>query len=347
MRVSNKRSMGSKAIFRVDGGANIGLGHIIRCLTLAEGLKERDIQSIFITKDIDPNVKKKVIGKGHLIEGLPFGIDLEDDLRLTINLVKQHQPDLVVTDSYEIDQHYLEQLKKLNVTLMSIDDLAQLHFCSDIVLNQNIGAKASDYSTERYTKLLLGPQYALLRKEIRDRDFAKKTKSVAENILITPGGSDSDNQTLKVVKALKGIKNDIKVTVVMGPNYQYEELLREEIGVNNRFFLVRDPQDIFDLMDKTDIAISAGGITCYELACLGIPNIILVLADNQKKTAVGLQDYSTSINLGWFEDVTEEGIKEAVEDLIKNREKREAMSKKGKELVDGRGVERVVEEILK
>lgn len=335
-----------RVIFRVDGGGNIGQGHIMRCLSLAEGLRERGVQCVFVTKDIDPNTGRRITHNGHLIERLPSEIDLEGDLNMTINLIREHQPDLVITDSYEINQHYLEQLKRLDATLMSIDDLAKIHFCSDIVLNQNVGFKDSDYSTEKYTKLLVGPEYVLLRKEVRDKYFLKKEiKEVAESILVTLGGTDPENQTLKVVMAFKGLKNNIEITVVVGPGYQYEEILREKIGADNRFTLARNPQNIFNLMEKTDLAISAGGSTCYELAYLGVPNIILTLADNQKKIAEGLDNYGTSINLGWFEDVTEEDIKEAVEDLIENRERREAMSKRGKELVDGKGVERVMEKI--
>lgn len=334
-----------KAVFRVDGGGNIGFGHIMRCLSLAEGLRERDIQSIFITRDIDSEAKRRIVANGHLMERLPPEIDLKEDLNSTINLIKKYQPDLVITDSYEIDQHYLEQLKRLDVTLMSIDDLVDFHFCSDIVLNQNIGVKVTEYSTERYTKLLLGPKYALLRKELRDRGRTKEIKEGAENILVSLGGTDPDNQSLKVAKALKGLKDDVKVTVIMGPGYQYEKILREEIKTDKRIILTRDPKDIFGLIEKSDIAISAGGSTCYELAYLGVPNIILVLADNQRKIADGLDSYGISINLGWFEDVTEEGIKEAVGELIENRERREEMNMKGRELVDGKGVERVVEEI--
>ena len=335
-----------KVIFRADGGANIGLGHIMRCLNLADGLKEKGMQCIFITKDIDPEAGKRIVDSGHLIERLPAEIDLEEDLNLTIKLIKKHQPDLVVTDSYDINEIYLRRIKDLNIPLMSIDDLANMHFFSDIVLNQNIEVKVSDYSRERYTKLLLGPKYVLLRKEFRNKHFLKKEiKKFVENILVTLGGTDPDNQTLKVVKALKGMKDNIKITVVMGPGYQYEEVLRKETEADNRFIFTRDPQDIFGLMKKADIAISGGGSTCYELAYLGVPNIILVLADNQKKIAEGLDNYGTSINLGWFKEVTEDKIKEAVVDLIGNKEKREEMSKKGRKIVDGKGVERVVEEI--
>jgi len=337
----------NKIIFRTDGGGNVGLGHLSRCLSLAESLKEKGIKCVFATKDIDSKIGGMIVSNGHLIEKLPSEISLEEDLNLTINLIKNIRPDLVITDSYEIDQSYLEQLKKLNIILMSIDDLAKLHFCSDIVLNQNIGAQNSDYSIEKYTKLLLGPEYALLRKKARDKQGLKEIKEIAKNILITLGGTDPDNQTLKIVKALKDIKNNIVVTVIMGPHYQYEELLRKEIGVSNQFFLVSDPQDICDLMEKADMAVSAGGSTCYELAYLGVPNIIMVMADNQKKIAEELDSYGISINLNWFEDVTEEYIKKAGENLIKDRNKREKMSTKGRKLVDGRGVERVVEEITK
>lgn len=342
--MENRRS---KVIFRVDGGSSIGIGHIMRSLSLADGLRRRDSKNLFIIKDIDPRVIERVICSGNLVERLPLEIDLEKDLNLTINLIEKYQPIIVITDSYEINQHYLEQLKKLNIILMSIDDLANIHFCSDIILNQNIGVKAKDYSIKKNTKLLLGSKYVLLRKEFRNRCNLNKIKEEIKSILVIFGGSDSNNQTLKAIKALKNIKDSIEIIVVMGPGYQYEDILRKEIKTDSRFILKRDPKNIFSLMKKTDIAISGGGSTCYELAYMGVPNIIIVLADNQRKVATGLDNYGISINLGWFEDVGEEDIREAVENLMKDKKRRGNMSKKGKRLVDGKGVERVVEEIKK
>ncbi|MDI6785192.1 MAG: UDP-2,4-diacetamido-2,4,6-trideoxy-beta-L-altropyranose hydrolase [bacterium] len=345
--IYDERKVKNKVIFRVDGGANIGLGHIMRSLSLADGLRRKNSKNLFIIKDTDSEVIERIICSGNLIEKLPLEIDLEKDLNLTIGLIKKYQPNLVITDSYEINQHYLEQLKKLNIVLMSIDDLANMYFCSDVVLNQNIGVKANDYSVEKDTKLLLGPKYVLLRKEFKNKRSLCEIKEEVENILVIFGGTDSDNQTLKAVKALRNIKSAIEIVVVMGPGYQYEGILREEIKTDSRFILARDPKNIFNLMMKADIAISAGGSTCYELAYLGVPNIIIIVADNQKKIAAGLDSYGASINLGWFKDVVEKDIKKAIDSLMENRERRENMSRNGKKLVDGKGVERVVDEVMR
>ena len=126
-------------IFRCDGAAHIGLGHVMRCLALADGLRREGFSKItFLTKDYDKLILDRIRGHNFLVEALSCQAYLDEDLKRIIGMVRENDRTVVVTDSYAIDTGYLEELKNAKAFLICIDDLAQIHFASDIVLNQNI-----------------------------------------------------------------------------------------------------------------------------------------------------------------------------------------------------------------
>jgi len=318
----------------------------MRCLSLAEGLREAGSEFLFVTKNYQEAVNK-ISEKRYLVEVIPTDDNLGEDLEKTVKIIKENKPDAVVIDSYDIGENYLRRIKNTGALLVNIDDSAQLHFCSDVVVNQNINAKESHYSIEEHTKLLLGPKYALLRKEFGEKHKQNRTiSSYPEHILITLGGADPKKQTLKVLIALENVSRDLIVTIVSGIHCLYKEELESLVKKSKHKITVKEnAQNISDLMLKADLAISAGGTTTYELACLGLPNIVLVLADNQKRIAEEWSKQGISINLGECEKVKGQDISQAVESLLGDKGRRETMSKKGKEMVDGRGAERVIREI--
>lgn len=337
------------AVFRADASSQIGVGHLTRCLCLADGLKKRGVECLFASKDYRGNLFRKVEQKGFRVETIDAGAGLDRDLDLTTQAIKKHRADVLVTDSYDINSDYLRNIKGEVRLLLSIDDLVQTHFYADILLNQNLGVREEDYQDkiEPYTKLLLGPEYALLRDEFAERHARKKQISYnAKNILVTLGGGDPDNQTLKVVRGLKTI-NSLYVNVLLGPSYQDTGELERFVEDNGgNICILKNCQDVAERMRWADLAVSSGGSTCWEMACLGLPNSVMVLADNQRRIAQALDNQGISVNLGWFEQVTEADIKRNVLELLSNPRKREQMSKKGQQLVDGRGVERVSKEIF-
>jgi len=343
--------MKNNAIFRCDGAAHIGLGHVMRCLALADGLRRNGYSNItFVSKDYDNKVLAKIRSHDFKVDEIPRHADLREDLGRVMGLVRDNNGAIVITDSYEIDFHYLRELKNRNVFLICIDDLARIHFPSDVVLNQNLYALEENYSVEPYTKLLLGPQYALLRREFSERCVAlPSVREKVKSILVTMGGSDLYRQTSKVVSALSGInsliRDKVMVQVVVGIGHNHSQLSFFDGGENCQLKVVTGPDNLLQLMTEADLAICAGGSTCYELACLGIPAITMSLADNQRKIAERLSKEEVSVYLGYYQEVSAEDITHAVELLMENYEKRRKMSAQGRNLVDGQGVGRVVKEI--
>jgi len=270
-----------KIAIRADGGPKIGMGHITRCLALAEEFTEDKCEITFITK-YDETVINLLTTEGFKSIILP---DLNKDDEISYIKEKAKEFNVLVTDSYGIDFKYLNEMKKTGVFLVTIDDLNSLEsYPSDIVINGNIYAEDLNYkSTYGQTKFLLGPKYILLRKEFRNIPQRELRKKV-EDVLITMGGSDPKNLTLTILEQLINLKG-IRYHVAIGPGFSKELnlQLKSFAAKNNNVSLYENlsANQMCNLMLKVDIAISAGGSTLYELAATGTPTIAVIAANNQ------------------------------------------------------------------
>lgn len=332
---------------RADGGPNIGMGHVQRCLALGSKLKKNQAEILFISKK-DEAIKKKIKQEGFEIISLKNNIDLKEDLEDTINAIKAHKVDVVITDSYAIDEHYLAEVKKRVPLLVSIDDLAEIPFPSDIVINQNVYAKDLDYrSSTGRTKFLLGPKYALLREEFSNSDKRKINEKV-KNILVTLGGTDSFNLTPKVLKILDGMKQDFKITAVIGAFFRnIVEIEKTAEDIEKKVELLYDSHKMSKIMFASDLAITGSGTTLYELAATGTPALAFCLAENQGENIKTMSEYGIVVNLGQGNKLIEERFYNKVDSLIENSKLRENMSELGQQLVDGKGVQRATIRLYK
>jgi spore coat polysaccharide biosynthesis predicted glycosyltransferase SpsG len=218
-----------------------------------------------------------------------------------------------------------------------------IHYYSDVVLNQNIGSEKLRFSAEDYTKFLLGTKYVILQDELLRRDEKNYRKKVY-NILVTLGGTDQYNLTLKILKALNETNQESEIFVVIGPfNPFYEDLKKFVEKSDLKINLLKSPEKMAEIYLKADIAISAGGTSCYEIAYFGIPNLIVTITDNQLKNAEELDRQKVSINLGHKNKVFNKLITDKVNQLITNDSLMKLMGKNGMELVDGEGKKRIVE----
>jgi len=330
-----------KLAVRVDGGPNIGMGHIQRCLALSSELEKNGAEILFISKK-DKAIKKKIQREGFEVMVLKDKIDLKEDLKDTINAIKTYRADGVITDSYAIGEHYLVEVKTIIPLLVSIDDLAKISFFSDIVINQNICTKELNYrSLTGKTEFLLGPEYALLREEFSNPGKRKVNREV-NNILITLGGADPLNLTPEILKILGKISRDFSLTAIIGPFFENKsEIEKAARGIDKKVEFIYDSHKMSKIMLASDLAISGGGTTLYELAATGTPAISFCLAENQRKNVEGLSDYGTLINFGWGAEIDGLELREQTTKLIDDFFSRAKMSQLGRELVDGRGTQRI------
>lgn len=320
---ANVTVMGAqKIIFRTDASLLMGSGHVMRCLTLAEALKAQGAECHFISRAHPGHLLELVRQRGFAVTSLPMerpppqaktqvvsehpeepdhvswlDCDWQTDAEQTRVIVKKLRPDWLVVDHYALDQRWETALRSYCKKIMVIDDLADRHHECVLLLDQNLGRQSQDYVglVPAHCKVLAGPQYALLRPEfaaLRAYSLQRRQKPVLKHVLITMGGVDQSNDTVKVLRALKGcaLPKDLRISVVMGlraPWLQQVQAQAQDMPWPTEVLV--NISDMAQSMADSDLSIGAAGSTSWERCCLGLPTLLVVLADNQRAIAEALQ----------------------------------------------------------
>jgi spore coat polysaccharide biosynthesis predicted glycosyltransferase SpsG len=226
-----------------------------------------------------------------------------------------------------------------------LDDDARLsEYPCDLILNQNLSAAPELYGRQGvYPRLLLGTSFTLLRPEFLQMRIARKSSTVARRLLVSMGAGDRENVTQIVVNALPALRNKMNVVVVIGPGNPHKKAIRAATAHLQNVQIVHDPPDMALLMRNSDIAISGAGSTCWELAYMGVPMVLAVLASNQRPIAQALERSGAAINLGDSARLSTARIADCVDRLAEDGDRRRKMSQAGRKCVDGRGAQRIVE----
>lgn len=337
----------SKVIFRMDANSSIGLGHLQRCLSLARALQLKGYEALFVMHT-DEGANRRVREFGFGLQNLAEGIPLRQDQDQTLEFAEQEKADIAVVDSYEVDEEYLLALRESGFLVVSIDDLAQLNFPSHIVVNGNIYGPELPYrSLTGDTKFLLGTKYTLLREEFWEVP-KREIRDEVRTVLVTLGGADRYNLTPMILEVLDGMGGDFSITVIVGPFFENRDEIRQMVErLSKPVTLLDAPQRVRDVMLGSDLAISGGGQTLYELAATGTPTVALCLADNQRRNVQKVEERGVGVCI---EDVGKSTFKEdlagAVGEFMGSYEKRASMSRVGQELVDGKGAWRMAGAIV-
>jgi len=301
-----------RVVFRVDASLQMGTGHVMRCLTLAQMLKENGVDAEFICRKHKGNLINKIRSSGfnvhelEILEEIEVGNKLahshwlgttqQQDANDCIDVLKAEKPDWLIVDHYALDEQWQKILKPYYEKLMVIDDLADRKHQCDILLDQTFGRQQEDYSTltPEYCKLLLGSQYALLRPEFskwRPYSLKRRSKPELKKLLINMGGVDIDNVTENVLDELKicNLPDDMKITVVMGGSTPHLESVKSKaITLPYKTEVKVDVDNMAEIIANSDIAIGAAGATTWERCCLGLPTIQIAIAKNQQFLAEAL-----------------------------------------------------------
>ena len=152
--------------FRVDASVDIGIGHLMRCLALSEELIRREHSCYFLSKIDNDELISRIKKNNVHYQKINPNATLQTDVETLIKFSNENDVDWIITDHYGINSQYIKEIKKNNLKVLSIDDNAQIHYYSDIIVNQNIGAEKLDFSSEKYSKFLLGTKYVMLRDEL-------------------------------------------------------------------------------------------------------------------------------------------------------------------------------------
>jgi UDP-2,4-diacetamido-2,4,6-trideoxy-beta-L-altropyranose hydrolase len=335
-----------KVTFRVDASLQMGTGHLMRCLTLAQVLKENGVDIEFICRKHEGNLIDKIHSSGFNVHELEVFEKIEFDNKIAhshwlgatqqqdaddcIDILKAKKIDWLIVDHYSLDEHWQKRLKPYYEKLMVIDDLADRKHQCDILLDQTFGRQKEDYLplTPKYCELLLGSKYALLRpgfSKWRKYSLERRSKPEFKQLLIIMGGFDVDNVTEKVLDELQicNLPNNLLITVVMGGLSPYLESVKLKANsLPYRAEVKVDVDNMAEIMANADIVIGASGSTTWERCCLGVPTIQLITAYNQEYIAQQL-DKINAIKLVEINDMVEslENFQDWMKDVGKNARK--------------------------
>lgn len=344
-------SAANRTLFlRADATRQMGSGHVMRALALAQAWQARGGRVVFATHCDSATLRDRIdaldITRLDIYSPCPHA----DDREQTLAFIEQYRPSWAVLDGYHFAPDYQQAVHQSGTRLLVLDDMAhQSQYHADIVLNQNIYAHALTYRCAPRTRLLRGTRYALLRPEFADwRAWRRDVPQSGQNVLVTMGGTDPDNAARKVIQALSSWRGqNFAVKVVVGPGNPHLESLRETVAQCGRDMkLVIAPDDMPALMAWADVAVAAAGTTTLELAYMQTPAVALALADNQVQIANALDAAGTVHNLGWHTALTNRALACAVRDLADSRRCRDSMAQRGRQLVDGEGAGRVISQML-
>ena len=351
-------------IFRTDASLTIGTGHVIRCLTLADKLSMQGVAITFICREHHGNLCEQIIRRGFSVIRLPThrqeppvekspthtawnGTSWQEDAEQTIAAINSmnERPDCLIVDHYSLDWRWESAVRTTVNRIMVIDDLAdRVHEC-DLLLDQNLVEQMRTRYAEKVPAecvALLGPKFALLQPVYAElHDHTPPRKGAIKRILIFFGGVDANDLTGRALSAFIGLKRpDIKVDVVITSHNPYTEKIRRQVSEHDNIYLHSDLPTLAPLMAAADLAIGAGGSTSWERLCLGLPSLVVTLADNQRAIADKLNQLGLIYLLGHWDTVDENILTQALNGLLQN-ELDEEWSLRCLEEVDGRGGDRV------
>lgn len=336
-------------IIRVDASTKMGTGHLMRCLALAQAWKKVGGKATFITACQSEGLLERLQEEGFSSHLLGRSYPDPSDRDCTKDILASHPNAWVVLDGYHFDEVYQQWLKEAGHRLLVIDDMGHLkHYYADIVLNQNLHVEQLHYSCEPYTRLLLGTHYVLLRREFLDwRGWKREIPKVARRVLVTLGGSDPENHTLKVIRALQEVGiPDLEATVVIGASNPHASVLGQAAKQSCiPIRLVRDAKNMPELIAQADVAVIAGGVTLWELLFMGC--IIISYASNSIQDVFinELERLGIVKHQGDLGQIDQGSLTSSLQEVALSKTRRKHMSTSGKLIVDGKGTERVLDVI--
>lgn len=329
------------ALFRADASPQIGGGHIRRCLVLADALRTAGWVCVFATARGSTSIVQPLLTSGHKLVELDM-----NDSRPLIEQVGEKDFDLLIVDHYGLDAKFERLCRKWARRVLVIDDLADRPHDCDVLLDPTLGRAADDYAPLLVEKsvLLLGPKYALLEPRFFMQRLAlEPQRSDVRELFVSFGTVDAFDLSGRTIEAVQKTGLDVRIKVAIGSASPNVEALKAAAArAAGKIHIGADSDDIPAMMASTDIAVGAAGGTSWERCCLGLPSLIITVADNQNENAIALDRAGAAWNLGGVKAVAAHRMAAEITRLVSDQTRRAAMRARALAITDGLGAARVV-----
>lgn len=333
---------------RADGSAKIGMGHLMRCMSIALALQLKGERVVFITKDKQSNIFLTERGFNSVMFTKEYSF-MEAEIQELCDILVKYNIYTLLVDSYEATPRYLEVLKN-SVTVFYMDDIGRMDLPVNGLINYNIYGSELDYA-HHYTKnciLLLGSIYAPVKKEFWQTRYVLSAE--VRKIMITMGGSDSLNIAGNLAeRLLEEIQDSVELIIICGRFSPHLEKIRMLANKYAQVTCFTDVPDMWNRMAECDLVISAAGSTMYELCTMGIPAICCYYVENQRQIAEGFAKKTSMVNAGNYAVEPEEVLHRIVTEtkrLMHDTELRKRLAEEMHQISDGNGAERIAEKLI-
>jgi UDP-2,4-diacetamido-2,4,6-trideoxy-beta-L-altropyranose hydrolase len=325
----------------------MGMGHLTRCLALARELRLRGVRCVFISRRRPGDQLGMLSREGFEFVPLsPAQLDVpeEEDAAETAAVLPGNLEWLIV-DHYGLGIEWERRCGPLAERLMVIDDLADRPHHCDLLLDQNFTTDAGRYSNlvPDHCRRLIGPRFALLRPEYREIRTAPRRVDGVYRLFVFFGGSDLPDMTRLALQAVSGGAKDLRVDVLIGANHPRRAELERRAGTQPQTRVLEPRPHLADIMEQAHLSLGGGGVTLWERMCMGLPSLVISIAENQRPACTALDREGLIRYLGPSDHMTAEAIAEGVAELRADPEALQQMALRGQLLCDGRGAQRVAE----
>jgi UDP-2,4-diacetamido-2,4,6-trideoxy-beta-L-altropyranose hydrolase len=336
-------------LIRADASAEIGSGHVMRCLALAQAWQDAGGNVAYACRSLPKSLERRLCLEGiavHYLTSEPTACAAE-----TAAIAHSLGADWIAVDGFDFNADYLANLAATRIPVALIDDHASRDYYEPMkmIVNPNIFASPEMYRSY-HGVALAGPQFTLLRREFRSckrRDLLPHRG--AFNLLITMGGSDPQNVTSQVVRALENVDlAELEITIVVGGSYRYHEVLTHVMDESRHTCrLLVDVVNMAEVMSFANAAVSAAGSSAVELGSMGIPMLLVTMADNHAGTAEEFARRGLAAITGWYNKLNPRELGNRIQQFLDDKAELRARASATASLIDGKGAQRIVASMLK
>jgi spore coat polysaccharide biosynthesis predicted glycosyltransferase SpsG len=322
----------------------VGYEHLSRCLVLAAALQRRRRPAYFLSRLEPASLGLTVKRAGNDWLDADSSVGTAEDLEEVVQEVRRLNPAAVIVDSPDVREDYLTALRHTGALLVSIDSLASVCFPARLVINPLLGPGKESYEYAGGAQLLLGARFALVRPEVRRvRPVRAQEPAQPYRALVALGDDDPHDQAGELARFLLNCPRVERVDVAVRPYHPGLERLRALAeSCPERLEVVCEPGEVSSRISRCHLAVTAGNSWSLELACVGVPQLVIVQAEPHWPTAQRLEEEGAATCLGWHANVSAQTIRQAVQELLTDPLERQAMARCGRKLIDGRGPDRLV-----